>query len=43
MLNVMRDPTFEFDTRMDAAKSCAPYMLPQLASHEHKVEANLLA
>jgi len=41
MLNVMRDPTQEFDTRMDAAKSCAPYMHPKLASVEQKVEADI--
>ena len=41
MLNVMRDPTQEFDTRMDAAKSCAPYMHPKLASVEQKVEAEV--
>ena len=43
MLNVMRDPTQEFDTRMDAAKSCAPYMHPKLASVEQKVEAEVNA
>lgn len=41
MLNIMRDPTQEFDTRMDAAKSCAPYMHPKLASVEQKVEAEV--
>ena len=41
MLNIMRDPTQEFDTRMDAAKSCAPYMHPKLASVEQKVEADI--
>jgi len=41
MLNVMRDPTQEFDTRMDAAKSCAPYMHPKLASVEQKIEAEV--
>ena len=41
MLNVMRDPTQEFDTRMDSAKSCAPYMHPKLASVEQKVEAEV--
>lgn len=41
MLNVMRDPAQEFDTRMDAAKSCAPYMHPKLASVEQKVEAEV--
>ena len=41
MLEIMRDPTQEFDTRMDAAKSCAPYMHPKLASVEQKVEADI--
>ena len=41
MLEIMRDPTQEFDTRMDAAKSCAPYMHPKLASVEQKVEAEV--
>ena len=41
MLNVMRDPTQEFDTRMDAAKNCAPYMHPKLASVEQKIEAEV--
>ena len=41
MLNIMRDPTQEFDTRMDAAKSAAPYIHPKLASVEQKVEAEV--
>ncbi len=41
MLEIMRDPTQEFDTRMDAAKSCAPYMHPKLASVEQKVDADI--
>lgn len=41
MLNIMRDPTQEFQTRMDAAKSAAPYIHPKLASVEQKVEAEV--
>ena len=41
MLNVMRDPTQEFDTRMDAAKNCAPYMHPKLSSVEQNVQADI--
>ena len=41
MLNIMRDPTQEFDVRMDAAKSAAPYIHPKLASVEQKVEAEV--
>jgi hypothetical protein len=41
MLNIMRDETQKFDTRMDAAKSAAPYIHPKLASVEQKVEAEV--
>lgn len=35
MLTVMRDPAKEFDVRLDAAKSAAPYVHPKLAAIEH--------
>jgi hypothetical protein len=35
MLTVMRDAEKEFDVRLDAAKSAAPYVHPKLAAIEH--------
>jgi hypothetical protein len=35
MLTVMRDAKKEFDVRLDAAKSAAPYVHPKLAAIEH--------
>lgn len=35
MLDVMRDPAKDFDVRLDAAKSAAPYVHPKLAAIEH--------
>lgn len=35
MLGVMRDRTVEHPTRLDAAKSAAPYVHPKLATIEH--------
>lgn len=35
MLNVMRDPAKDFEVRLDAAKSAAPYVHPKLAAIEH--------
>lgn len=35
MLGVMRDPAKDFEVRLDAAKSAAPYVHPKLAAIEH--------
>lgn len=34
MLNVLRDPQQDYDVRLEAAKSAAPYVHPKLANIE---------
>lgn len=40
MLSIMRDEMQDVDTRMDAAKSAAPYVHAKLASVEHRGDAD---
>ncbi len=42
LLSVMRDPNAEFETRLDAAKSAAPYVHPRLAAIEHSGDMSVI-
>jgi hypothetical protein len=41
MLTMMRDEAQDPAIRMDAAKSCAPYVHPRLAAIEHSGDLNV--
>ena len=40
ILSIMRDESMTTESRFEAAKACAPYIHPRLASVEHKGDAD---